>query len=68
MIFQFYVPTMACSVCAETITKAIGNVDLAAIVKIDLAAKQVEVNTADKSEETIKSAIVAAGYPVQEKA
>ena len=66
MIFQFHVPTMACSACADTIYRAIVDVDLASIVTIDLDNKQVQVDTYNKPAEVFKAAIVAAGYPVEE--
>lgn len=55
------VPTIACEVCAETITKAIINSDSKAQVKIDVPEKIVKVETlADVN--VIKQAITNAGH------
>jgi len=61
---QLTVPTMACSVCADTITKAVQEIDAAATVQADPKTKLVNIDTA-ASNDTIKQAIVAAGYPVE---
>lgn len=60
---QLTVPSMACSACAETITKAVQTVDPAAIVNADPKTKVVQVETA-ASDQAVKEAIAAAGYPV----
>ncbi len=60
---QMTVADMACSACADTITKAVQALDPAASVQADPQTKQVQVNsTAD--EDAIKAAIAAAGYSV----
>ena len=58
------VPDMACSACAEAITKAIQAVDAAASVQADMATKQVVVATSAESEQ-INQAIAQAGYTVK---
>jgi len=61
--FQFTVPNMNCSVCAEKISKAVKRIDPAAIVQADPATKQVTVETI-AADATVKQAIASAGYPV----
>ena len=58
------VPDMACSACAETITKAVQALDATASVQADPATKQVAISTAGEPEQ-VKQAIVEAGYTVQ---
>lgn len=60
---QLKVPSMACSACAETITKAIQGVDPAATVQADPKTKAVVIDTTVEGE-VVKAAIAAAGYPV----
>ncbi|MBE9223156.1 heavy-metal-associated domain-containing protein [Cyanobacterium stanieri LEGE 03274] len=55
------VPSIACEVCAETITKAIINTDPKAQVKIDVPTKIVNVET-QTSIDVIKGAISQAGH------
>ncbi|WP_413200680.1 heavy-metal-associated domain-containing protein [Nostoc piscinale] len=62
MTLTLTVPNMACSVCANNITNAVKTVDADAIVQADPATKLVNVET-QASEETIKDALVNAGYP-----
>ncbi len=58
------VPSMACGACAETITKAVLQVDSAATVTADPKTKLVQIRTsADNG--AVTQAIEAAGYPVQ---
>ena len=63
MTVQLKVPDMACSACAETITKAIEALDATAQVEADLSTKIVKVNSPQPSS-AIKQAIVAAGYSI----
>ncbi|MBD2597035.1 heavy-metal-associated domain-containing protein [Nostoc spongiaeforme FACHB-130] len=62
MTLTLTVPNMACSACANNITNAVKTVDADAIVQADPATKLVNVET-QASEETIKDALVNAGYP-----
>ncbi|AFZ55125.1 heavy-metal-associated domain-containing protein [Cyanobacterium aponinum UTEX 3222] len=55
------VPSIACEVCAKTITKAIQNVDNIAEINVDVKTKMVNVTT-QKAEEIIKQAILDAGH------
>jgi copper chaperone len=63
MQLQLKVPSMACSACAETITKAVVAVDATAKVQADPKTKLVQIET-QESEATVKTAIANAGYPV----
>jgi copper chaperone len=63
MTLQLTVPNMSCSVCANTITKALQAVDANASVQADPTTKLVNVET-QASETAIKEALAAAGYPV----
>lgn len=63
MTLQLKVPSMACSACGETITKAIRAVDPKAIVQTNPKTKLINIETqADRA--TVKQAITAAGYSV----
>lgn len=63
MTLTLTIPSMACSACADTITKAVQNLDSDAQVKADLTTKIVDIET--KVPETqVKAAIAQAGYPV----
>lgn len=59
------VPSIACNVCAETITKAIKNEQPSAQVNIDVAGKIVTVET-DAPETQIKNAIISAGHTIDD--
>ena len=63
MTLQLKVPKMACSACANTITKAVQAIDSAATVEADVKTKLVTVQTA-KPESEVRNAIASAGYPV----
>lgn len=63
MALQLKVPSMACSACASTITKAVTGIDPTAKVEADPTTKLVVVET-QQSETAVKEAITAAGYPV----
>ena len=58
------VPNMACSACAETITKAVQAIDDQASVQADPKTKDVQINSTASADE-IKQAIEAAGYTVR---
>lgn len=61
---QLKVPSIACEVCAETITKAIKNSEPNAKVSVDVDSKIVSVET-NESEDTIKQVIIEAGHTVE---
>ncbi|MFB2838777.1 heavy-metal-associated domain-containing protein [Floridanema evergladense] len=60
---ELKVPSMACSACSDTITKAIKTIDPNAVVQADPKTKLVNVET-EKPETEIREAIASAGYPV----
>jgi copper chaperone len=64
MALKLKVPNIACDGCADTITESIHIVEADAKVDVDVAAKTVTVESA-ASEESIKQAIVAAGYTIE---
>jgi copper chaperone len=57
------IPDMACSACADTITKAVQTLDMDAQVQADLDSKNVSITTNAKRE-AVKQAITEAGYTV----
>lgn len=61
---QLKVPSIACSGCADTITKAIKNLESEADVQVDVEQKIVTVE-AKASEESIKEVITASGHTVE---
>lgn len=58
------VPNMACSACAETITKAVQALDNTASVQADPKTKDVQISSSTASADEIKQAIEAAGYTI----
>jgi copper chaperone len=66
MTITFNVPSIACEVCANTITKAIQNHDPSSIVRIDVATKVVEIDT-EKTSSEIKQVIIDVGHNVNDK-
>lgn len=68
MKIQFKVPSMTdSSDCGTAITRAVAAVDPEASVAADPETKLVKVETDDSStsEEALKKAVEAAGYPVE---
>lgn len=63
MTIQIQVSSIACEVCAQTITKAIKNKYAEAQVNVDVLNKIVTVDT-DASETAIKETIQDAGHTV----
>ena len=64
MAMQLKVSSIACSGCADTITKAIKNHESEADVQVDVEQKLVTVET-KASEESIKQVITDAGHTVE---
>lgn len=58
------IPDMACSACAETITKSVQALDASATVDADTKTKQVTISTSSDPTQ-VKQAITDAGYTVQ---
>ncbi|MBW4466291.1 MAG: heavy-metal-associated domain-containing protein [Pegethrix bostrychoides GSE-TBD4-15B] len=63
MTLELTVPDMACSACADTITKAVTAVDPAAQVNADTKTKQVSIET-QVDATAVRQAITSAGYTV----
>lgn len=63
MTLHLTVPSMACSTCAETITKAVQTIDAAAKIIANPKTKQVEIETI-QAESLVRDALSKAGYPV----
>ncbi|MEO1148677.1 MAG: heavy-metal-associated domain-containing protein [Cyanobacteria bacterium J06638_22] len=63
MKYELTVPDMACSACADTISKAVVALDPSAKVAANPETKQVEVETT-VSETSVKEAITTAGYSI----
>ena len=55
------VPTIACEGCIDTITKAIHQLDAAAVVKGDIPSKSLAIET-QASEAEVKAAIAKVGH------
>lgn len=64
MTLQLKVPSMACSACADTISKAVKAVDPAAVIEADPKTKLVQV-ASHQPDALIKQAIADAGYPTE---
>ncbi|MEA5569874.1 heavy-metal-associated domain-containing protein [Calothrix sp. UHCC 0171] len=63
MALKLNVPDISCNHCAETITESIQVVEPNAKINIDVNAKTVIVESS-ASAESIRQAIVAAGYTI----
>lgn len=61
MKFTIQVPTIACEVCGQTITKAIHNQDQGAEVTVDVPTKTVAIDTS-LTETELKQVITQAGH------
>jgi copper chaperone len=62
-MYELQVEGMSCSGCVRSVTKSVQTVDSSAKVEIELASKKVRVDS-QASLDSVKSAIVDAGYPV----
>lgn len=65
MTITLKVPSIACEVCAETITKAIKNNEPSAQINVNVADKIVTVETQAPATQ-IKNAIISAGHTIEE--
>ncbi len=61
-MIQLHIPAMTCAHCVGRVTRAVQGVDPAAQVVVDLASKQVQVESSHALPELAK-ALEAAGYP-----
>ncbi|MDF3834889.1 heavy-metal-associated domain-containing protein [Cupriavidus basilensis] len=66
-MIQFQVEGMSCGHCVGAITRAVQALDPAARVSADIAAQAVTVEAA-ASNDALREAIEAAGYPVKSAA
>ncbi len=64
MSLQLKVPSIVCEGCAETITKALKNLDPEAKVGVELSTKTVTVD-GKFSEHSMKEAITETGHTVE---
>jgi copper chaperone len=62
--FRITVPDMACGACADTITRAVQEIDPAANVDTNLDSKAVKISSS-VNHETLTQAIKKAGYTVE---
>ena len=63
MTIQILVPSIGCTACIETITKAIQSEDTSAIVTGDPATKSISVTT-ELTEPRVRELIASAGHEV----
>ncbi len=63
MTLNLTVPTIVCSGCADTVTKAVKDLDATASVTIDLASKAVTIETY-ATETAVREAIATTGHTV----
>jgi copper chaperone len=63
MALKLTVPNISCEDCASTIAESIHTMEPDAKVAVDVKGKTVTVESA--AEESIKQAIVAAGYTIE---
>jgi copper chaperone len=66
-MYELQVEGMSCGGCVRSVTKSVQGLDGNAKVEVDLASKKVRVDS-QASLDSVKSAIVEAGYPVSASA
>lgn len=62
---QLNVSSIVCQGCADTITKAVKDLDANAVVQVNVETKQVTVDS-QADEAAVKAAIVATGHHIAE--
>jgi copper chaperone CopZ len=64
---KLFAADISCEHCERRITQALGELDGVRSVAVDIGAKTVEVDIDDSvvTEETVRSALVDAGYPTE---
>jgi copper chaperone len=60
-MLEFKIPAMSCGHCVKAVTEAVHEVDPQAAVQVDLASKQVTVQTA-AARDAVVAALAEAGY------
>ena len=61
-MISFHVPDISCGHCVAHVTEAVQALDAAAQVSVDLASKQVDVQSS-QPREALVAALTEAGYP-----
>ena len=61
-MISFHVPDISCGHCVAHVTEALQELDPAAQVSVDLASKQVDVDSSQPREALVE-ALTQAGYP-----
>lgn len=61
-MIEFNIAALSCGHCVRAVTEAVHQVDPAAKVEVDLARKQVQVESA-LARQQLSAALVEAGYP-----
>jgi copper chaperone len=64
LMFEFEVQSMTCGHCASRVTRSLKSLDPEARVEIDLATKQVRVQTVE-DRDSVVAALSEAGYTPQ---
>lgn len=64
MAMRLKVPSIVCEGCAETITKAISELDASAKVNVNIETKEVVAETS-ASDNAVREAITAKGHTVE---
>jgi copper chaperone len=59
---EFHLPDMTCGHCASTVNLALKLVDPACEVKVDVASRQVRVNSTEERSALVE-ALTESGYP-----
>ncbi|NCO75478.1 MAG: heavy-metal-associated domain-containing protein [Cyanobacteria bacterium] len=65
MIITLKVPSIACEVCANTITKAMENYDPQGQISVDVSTKIVSITT-NKTVHEIKKVIMEVGHTIED--
>jgi copper chaperone len=60
-MIEFSIPAISCGHCARAVTEAVHEVDPKAEVKVDIATKQVQVQT-EAARAAVAAALTEAGY------
>jgi copper chaperone len=62
-MLEFTIASLSCGHCVRAVTEAVHEVDPAARVEVDLAGKQVRVETSATRAIRVVAALAEAGYP-----
>ena len=64
-MIEFTIPDMSCGHCVGAITKAVQSLDAAAVLRIDLPNKRVEIDSSLPAAQ-VAACLVEAGYPANQ--